>query len=145
MKLARKSHRGGAIAQVPLHLARDGWHREGHELVAAPRVVAVDGVEQAEGAGLHQIVVLGATTIMTMGKRLDQRHVELDQPGARALVPTFSVRAEQAAGGRISVGAKASGREVLLGGRDLHRLSQSTLTPTLRVSDTWMRARSRGL
>ena len=76
---------------MPLHLARDGGHREGHELLTALGVEALDRVQQPDRAGLHQVVVLRAVAIVPVGERLHQRHVELDQTRARALVPTFAV------------------------------------------------------
>ena len=47
--------------------------------------------------------MLGAAALVPMSERLDQRHVQLDQSPPGALVPTVSVRAQQPAGGRISV------------------------------------------
>jgi hypothetical protein len=102
---ARQAHGGGAIAQVALHLARHGRYCEGHELLAPPRVVALDRVQEPDRARLHEIVVVRAAPLVPVGERLHQRHVELNEPGAGTLVPAISVCLQQATGGRISFAA----------------------------------------
>ena len=84
MEAPGKSHGGGAVAQMPLHLSGDSRHGERHELLAALRVEALDCVQQADGARLDQVVVLCASAVVPVCEALDQRHVELDQPLPRS-------------------------------------------------------------
>ena len=95
----------GPVAEVPLHLPGNGRHREGGELVAELQVEALDRVQEADRAGLSQVIVLGTAPFVPMRQSLDKRHVELDQafPGAR--IALFSIGTEKPASGRVSVGS----------------------------------------
>ena len=128
------------VAQVALHLPGDGGDRERHELLTALRVEPLDRVQQPDGAGLDQVVVLGPAAVVAVGEGLDQGHVQLDETSPRALIPILAVGGQQSAGGRISSRAETSGHDVLLGGGE-HRGAQTTLTANVAVSETWARAR----
>jgi hypothetical protein len=65
---------------VTLHLARDRRHRKSGELATAAGVVALDGVQQTDGSGLYEIVMLGATAVVAVRQRLDQGEVQVYQP-----------------------------------------------------------------
>ena len=67
----RQPHGGGAVSDVALHLADDGRHGEGGELLATAAVIALNRVEQPDGAGLDEVVVLGADALVTVGEFLD--------------------------------------------------------------------------
>jgi hypothetical protein len=54
--------------------------------------------------------VLRPASLVPVSERLDERHVQLDQPRAGALVPTVSVGVQQAAGRCISFAAESFGR-----------------------------------
>jgi hypothetical protein len=56
---------------VALHLADDGRHREGGKLLATAAVIALDRVEQPDGARLDKVVVLGADALVAVGELLD--------------------------------------------------------------------------
>jgi len=72
---------------------------------------------------------------VAVSEGLDQRHVQLDEPSPGALVPTVTVSVDQSAGGRISVGAEASGHDVLHGAA-IAPVTGLNLNPILRVRET---------
>ncbi len=78
---------------MALDLADDRRHRERGELVAAAGVVALDRVQQADRARLHEVVVLGVGACVALRERLDQRQVELDEPVAGPDVAVLAIGA----------------------------------------------------
>ena len=83
MEGPRQAHQRAAVADVALHLAGDRRDSERGELVAAARVVAVDGVEEADRARLEQVVELRARAPVPAGQRLDEGQVELTSARGR--------------------------------------------------------------
>ena len=57
---ARRPDQPGVITEVPLDLADDRRHGELQEIVAAPRLPALDGLDQAEAGELFQIAAFDA-------------------------------------------------------------------------------------
>ena len=102
MEGPRQAHQRTAIADVALHLAGDRRDGERGELVAAARVAALDGVEEADRARLKQVVELRARAPVTAGERLDEGQIELDQPLPGAGVPTLAVCDQQSTCSRFS-------------------------------------------
>ena len=51
------------VAEVAQHLAVDGRHREGQEIVAAAGLEAVDRQDEADGGDLLEVVEVVAATI----------------------------------------------------------------------------------
>ncbi len=64
---------------MTFHLPRDRRNREGGELSSACRVIALDCVQQADGARLYEVVVLGTPAVMAVRQRLDQREIQLNE------------------------------------------------------------------
>jgi hypothetical protein len=100
---------------VPLDLARDGGDGEGGELVAPLGIAALDGVEEADRPDLDQVLVLGPAAAVTVGERLDQGQVELDEAVARSRVAVVAVGGEEASGCRLAFGASVCRRRLLSG------------------------------
>jgi hypothetical protein len=67
----RQPQGGGAVSDVALHLADDGRHGEGGELLATAAVIALNCVEQPDGADLDKVVVLRGAALVAVGEFLD--------------------------------------------------------------------------
>ena len=81
---------------MALDLARDVGDRESAELHAPLRVVAIDGLDQADAADLNEVLVQLAAHAVAPGQALDQRHVLLDQALARSQVAFLPILADEA-------------------------------------------------
>src|SRR5436190_11899340 len=92
---ARDAHRPPAVAEVALDLADDVRRRVGGQLDAAVEIEAVDRLDQADGADLHQVLELLAAVRITPGEGAHERHVLLDQLLARREVTLGVVAAKQ--------------------------------------------------
>ena len=88
---------------MALHLADDGRHRERGELVAAAAVIPLNRVQQPDGAGLYQVVVLGADPLIPVGELLHQRQVQLHEAVACSGIAPLVVGIQQPEGDRISL------------------------------------------
>ncbi|GAA3070056.1 hypothetical protein GCM10020254_12310 [Streptomyces goshikiensis] len=62
LEAARDADGPGGVAEVPLDLACDVRHGEGGELVLAGRVEPVDGLDQADGADLDDVLDVASVT-----------------------------------------------------------------------------------
>jgi hypothetical protein len=78
---------------MTLHLACDRRHREGGEFSAAGRVIAFNCVQQTDGTGLNEVVVLRATAIVAVSESLDEREVELHEAIAGPRVAVCAIGA----------------------------------------------------
>src|SRR5215217_1811193 len=92
---ARYAHRPAAVAEVALDLADDVRRRVCRQLDAAVEVEAVDRLDEADRADLHQIVELLAAVAVAPRERADERHVLLDELLARLEIALLVVAAEQ--------------------------------------------------
>jgi hypothetical protein len=82
LDVARDAHAPAAVAEVALDLARDVRGGEGGELDAALDVEAVDGLDEADGADLHEVVERLAAVGVPAGDVADERHHALDEHAA---------------------------------------------------------------
>lgn len=83
---ARDVHRPGGVPEEALDLADDVGQREGRELDLARQLEAVDGLDQADHAGLDDVLHVVAATAESARGEPHERHVHLDQRVARELV-----------------------------------------------------------
>lgn len=111
------------VAEVPLDLAGDGRHRVALERVAARGVVPVDGLDQAEGRDLPQVLEALAAAAEASGETV--RH---GQPGFDDLVPEGVALRAGGHGGEPAEGLGGVGgvvvRVLLRAGSGRHDASQ---------------------
>jgi hypothetical protein len=81
---------------VALDLARDVRGGEGGELDAALDVEAVDGLDEADGADLHEIVEGLAAVRVAAGDVPHERHHALDEHAAGFKVAVSVIQLEEA-------------------------------------------------
>ena len=86
LQVARRAHVPGRVAEVAAQLAEDRRHRVGREREPALRVPAVDGLDEADGGDLDQVVERLARAPVAQRERAGERHVALDQLLACVLV-----------------------------------------------------------
>ena len=86
LQVARRAHVPGGVAEVAPQLAEDRRHRVGREREPALGVPAVDGLDEADGRDLDQVVERLAGAPVAQRQRAGERHVALDQRLAGALV-----------------------------------------------------------
>jgi len=95
LQAPRDVHRPGLVPEVAPNLADDRRHRVARELDAAIDIEPVDGLDQSEGADLHQILEWLAATRIAIGERSDEWH-ELEERLIAGSPITFPViRAEK--------------------------------------------------
>ena len=83
----RGAHELRAVAQVVADLALDGGHGDGAQVAPARGLEAVDGLDQADGADLHEVVDGLASARVAAGDRAHEAHVLLDEARSRLLMP----------------------------------------------------------
>ena len=83
----RGAHELGTVAQVMADLALDGGDRDRPQIPSAGRLEAVDGLDQANGAHLHEVVdgLAGACIAACHGAH--EAHVLLDEERSSLLMP----------------------------------------------------------
>jgi hypothetical protein len=91
LQRARRAHRPGAVAEVALDLTGDRRHGVGGERHAACRIEAIDGVDEADGGNLQQVLERVASRREAQRDAARERQEALDEllPGdrvARAVV-----------------------------------------------------------
>ena len=91
LQVARRAHVPGRVAEVAAQLAEDRRHGVGREREPALGVPAVDGLDEADGRDLDQVVERLARAPVAQRERAGERHVALDQLLARALVAGLDV------------------------------------------------------
>ena len=79
LQAARDPDGPALVAEVALDLADDRRGRVRRELDAAVGLEAVDGLDQADGAHLHEVLVRLAAVAEAPGAVLDQRQVQVHQ------------------------------------------------------------------
>jgi hypothetical protein len=99
-----QAHRAGAVTQVALHLTGHRGNGECREFAAARRVVALDRVQEADRAGLHEVVMLGAAALVAVREGIDEWEIELNEAVTRAFVPIGLVGRKQTRRRRFAVG-----------------------------------------
>jgi hypothetical protein len=114
---------------VPLELADD--HRDGvaGERGAAGRVVAVDGLDQAEVGDLDEVVELLAAVAEAAGQVLGERDVQLDEP--------LPGRGR----GRLPAGRSASSDSSALACASVARVRCCSVSGCARCAWSWARGR----
>ena len=85
LEAARKADRGALVAEVALDLAGHGQRREGGELEAQVGVEALDGLDQAEVADLHDVVERLAAVLELAREEVDEVVIRIDELGADAI------------------------------------------------------------
>ena len=93
LQVARRAHVPGRVAEVAPQLAEDRRHGVGREREPALRVPAVDGLDEADGGDLDQVVERLAGAPVAQRERAGERHVALDQLLARAFVAALDAAA----------------------------------------------------
>ena len=83
----RGAHELRAVAQVVADLALDGRHGDGAQVAAARRLEAVDGLDEADGADLHEVVDGLASACVAARDGAHEAHVLLDEARSRLLMP----------------------------------------------------------
>src|ERR687891_352117 len=97
LEAARYAHRPALVAEVALDLPDDVRRRIGRELDAAVDVEAVDRLDEADAADLHQVLELLAPVRVPAGERAHERQVLLDQALAGLQVAPVVVAAQEVA------------------------------------------------
>ena len=95
LDVARDADRPAAVAEVALDLAHDVRGGEGGELDAAVDVEAVDGLDEADRADLHEVVERLAAVGVAAGDVPDQGHHPLDELTTRLEVAVPVIALEQ--------------------------------------------------
>ena len=84
---ARGAHELGTVAQVVADLALDGGDGDRPQVAAAGRLEAVDGLDQADGAHLHEVVDGLAAACIAACDGAHEAHVLLDEERSSLLMP----------------------------------------------------------
>ena len=82
-----RAHELRAVAQVVADLALDGGHGDRAQIAAARGLEAVDGLDQADGADLHEVVDGLASACVAARHGAHETHVLLDEVRSRLLMP----------------------------------------------------------
>ena len=85
LQAAWKPDRGPLVAEVALDLARNGQGREGRELVAKVGIEAIDSLDEAEVADLHDVVQRLASVLKLSRQEVDEVSIGVNKLRANAI------------------------------------------------------------
>ena len=97
LQVARNPHRPALVAEIALQLSRDRRHSERRERVTACGVEPVDGLQQAHGRDLNEVLQRLAATVVTPRQPRGQWEKPLHQRVAGRLIVAPAITSEQPA------------------------------------------------
>ena len=98
LQTAGHAHAPALVPEVALDLAHDGGRGKSRELKATIGVKAVDGLDQAYGCHLHEVVKRLAAVLELARQEADQVEMAHNQLLASLFVALFLVQAKELAG-----------------------------------------------